>query len=67
MIRSAKFWIMMTVFQVVFGLAIFAITRQYYIHTSDNVSAEPTTIGEPSSMAGPHHENQPGTVLVAKI
>ena len=48
MIRSAKFWIMMTVFQVVFGLAIFAITRQYYIYTSDNVSAEPTTIGEPS-------------------
>ncbi len=31
MIRSARFWIMMTVFQVVFGLAIFSITRQYYI------------------------------------
>ncbi len=42
MIRSARFWIMMTVFQVVFGLAIFTITRQYYIHNSDNVSAEPT-------------------------
>ncbi len=41
MIRSARFWIMMTVFQVVFGLAIFTITRQYYIHNSDNVSAEP--------------------------
>jgi Flp pilus assembly protein TadD len=33
---------MMTVFQVVFGLAIFTITRQYYIHNSDNVSSEPT-------------------------
>ncbi len=42
MTRSARFWIMMTVFQVVFGLAIFTITRQYYIHNSDNVSAEPT-------------------------
>jgi predicted Zn-dependent protease len=42
MIRSARFWILMTVFQVVFGLAIFTITRQYYIHNSDNVSAEPT-------------------------
>lgn len=42
MIRSARFWMMMTVFQVVFGLAIFTITRQYYIHNSDNVSAEPT-------------------------
>jgi len=48
MIPSARFWIMMTVFQVVFGLAIFTITRQYYIHNSDNVSAEPTMIGEPS-------------------
>ena len=38
----------MTVFQVVFGLAIFTITRQYYIHNSDNVSAEPTMKGEPS-------------------
>ena len=28
---SARFWIMMTVFQVVFGLAIFTITRQYYM------------------------------------
>ena len=38
----------MTVFQFVFGLAIFTITRQYYIHNSDNVSADPTRIGEPS-------------------
>ncbi len=48
MICSARFWIMMTGFQVVFGLAIFTITRQYYIHNSDNVSAEPTMKGEPS-------------------
>ena len=48
MTRSARFWITMTVFQVVFGLVIFAITRQYYIHDSDNVSAEPTVTGEPS-------------------
>ncbi len=42
----------MTVFQVVFGLAIFTITRQYYVHDSDNISAEPTRIGE-SSIASP--------------
>jgi Flp pilus assembly protein TadD len=39
---------MITVFQVVFGLAIFIITRQYYIHNSDDVSAEPTVKGEPN-------------------
>jgi tetratricopeptide (TPR) repeat protein len=48
MIRNARFWIMMTVFQVVFGLVIFTITRQYYIHNSDSVSAESTMKGEPS-------------------
>jgi Flp pilus assembly protein TadD len=50
MIHSPKFWIPMTVFQVVFGLAVFAITRQYYIHDSDNVSARPTVIRQPSHL-----------------
>jgi len=44
MVRSTKFWLSMTLFQVLFGLAVFAITRQYYIHDSDNISAEPTAI-----------------------
>jgi predicted Zn-dependent protease len=38
----------MTVFQVVFGLAIFSLTRQYYSQDSDIVDAEPTRIGDPS-------------------
>ena len=42
MIRSTKFWLSMTLFQVLFGLAVFAITRQYYIHDSDTISADPT-------------------------
>ena len=50
MIHSPKFWIPMTVFQVVFGLAVFAITRQYYIHDLDNVSARPTVIRQPSHL-----------------
>ena len=37
MIRSAKFWILMAVFQVVFGLTVFTITRQYYSHDADKV------------------------------
>jgi len=48
MIRSAKFWIPMLVFQVAFGLTVFAITRQYYLHDTDKVSANPTTIGQPT-------------------
>lgn len=48
MIRSLKFWIPMTVFQVVFGLTVFGLTRQYYIHDSDNDSTDPTVIRQPS-------------------
>ncbi len=38
----------MGVFQVVFGLAVFAITREYYVHDTDNVSAPPSTINQPA-------------------
>jgi predicted Zn-dependent protease len=37
----------MTLFQIVFGLTIFAITRQYYVHGPDKVSANPTAINQP--------------------
>jgi Flp pilus assembly protein TadD len=40
MIRGAKFWITMAVFQVVFGLAVVAVTRQYYISDADSFSAD---------------------------
>ncbi len=49
MIRSAKFWIPMTLFQVAFGLTVFAITRQYYVHEPDKVSANPTAINHPAA------------------
>jgi len=48
MIHSAKFWILMTVFQVAFGLAVFAITRQYYIHDQDKVSANKSVMEQPA-------------------
>jgi predicted Zn-dependent protease len=31
MINNSRFWLLMAVFQLAFGLAVFAITRQYYI------------------------------------
>ena len=47
--QSAKFWISMTVFQVVFGLAVFAITRQYYMHDSAaSIDAGLAAMKEPS-------------------
>lgn len=46
MILNTKFWISFAVFQVVFGLAVFAITRDYYIQDVDNVSAHPSTVGQ---------------------
>jgi len=35
MMHSSKFWIGMVVFQVVFGLAVFAVTRQYYLQAAE--------------------------------
>ena len=42
--RSANFWISMTVFQIAFGLAVFAVTRQIYISDPGKVSAVPTPV-----------------------
>jgi tetratricopeptide (TPR) repeat protein len=49
---NTKFWTSMAVFQVVFGLAVFAITREYYMHDSDDGSAHPSTL-EQSVLAWP--------------
>ena len=46
--HSPKFWILMAVFQVVFALGVFAITRQIYILDSNSDSEFPTTLGQPS-------------------
>jgi len=48
MIRDTKFWMSMTVFQVLFGLVVFAITRDYYIHDADSVSTYPLPIAQPA-------------------
>ena len=39
MIRDTKFWASIAVFQVLFGLAVFALTRDYYIQDVDTGSA----------------------------
>jgi len=52
--RSAKFWIQMVLVQVIFGLAVFTVTRQYYMQDSGEVSATPAAmaISQPAP-AGP--------------
>jgi len=48
MMRSARFWVPMALFQIVFGAAVFLITRQYYIGDSDNLRVNSTVTSEPS-------------------
>ena len=37
--RNARFWAMMALFQLVFGLSVFALTRQYYVSGPPKASA----------------------------
>ena len=46
MILNSKFWISFVVFQVVFGLAVFAITRDYYMQDVKTVSAHPQMLNQ---------------------
>jgi tetratricopeptide (TPR) repeat protein len=41
MTRDSKFWVLFVVFQVFFGLAVFAVTREYYQKDEAAVSAHP--------------------------
>jgi Flp pilus assembly protein TadD len=43
MIRDSKFWIPMTIFQVLFGLTVFGLTRDYYLYGSDRSGLAPAT------------------------
>lgn len=49
MLRESKFWILMAVFQVFFGFAVFAITRDYYQQEQPTVKAHPGTINPSAS------------------
>jgi len=46
--RNTKFWILMAMFQVVFGLVVFAITRQYYIPDLAKVVTDSDASGHPA-------------------
>jgi len=50
--RGTGFWIAMAVFQVAFGLAIFALTRQYYIEETGVQTRSPQAAGSSRPMSG---------------
>jgi len=46
MTQSYKFWISLAAFQIVFGLTVFAITRQYYVENPTIADARPAITNE---------------------
>jgi tetratricopeptide (TPR) repeat protein len=61
--RSAKFWIQMMLLQVIFGLAIFTFTRQYYMQDSGEVGATPAAISQ-TAPAGPDRTMETDTTQI---
>ena len=51
MVRNARFWAAIAVFQVLFGIAVFAVTRSYYLRRPDDVSAQPSKIAQRAPLA----------------
>ena len=47
MSRSINFWIPMIVFQIAFGVTVFAITREVYMHPEVKATVSPTMVSQP--------------------
>jgi len=48
MVRNSKFWISMAVFQIIFALVVFAITREYYTTNVSPLISPPATTRQPA-------------------
>jgi Flp pilus assembly protein TadD len=46
--RDAKFWGSIAIFQVIFGLVVFAVTRNYYIGEEPGQNATPMSMDRPA-------------------
>ena len=44
MVRDGKFWMLMAVFQVLFGLAVFAVTRDHYMPDANSARPHAATV-----------------------
>jgi tetratricopeptide (TPR) repeat protein len=49
MARDTRFWTLLLVFQVFFGLAVFAITREYYMPDTPAVQGRASISGQPAT------------------
>jgi tetratricopeptide (TPR) repeat protein len=49
MTRDTRFWTLLVIFQVVFGLVVFGITREIYLQEPATVRGHPPIAGSPSS------------------
>ncbi len=52
MIRHSKFWVSMAAFQLLFGFAVFAITRALYMQPAESVSAPAPAVSQPAPGLG---------------
>lgn len=55
--RNARFWAMMALFQLVFGLSVFALTRQYYLsgpQQANAVALPPASAADGAGSDNPH-------------
>jgi len=66
MIRDTKFWVSMLAFQVLFGAAVFGITRAYYLHDADKVSADPSNRDQ-SALAWPGDGADPANTPTSSL
>jgi len=57
MTRDSKFWVSMAVFQILFALAVFAITREYYTTNVSPLISPPATTSQ-SAPAWPNNISQ---------
>jgi tetratricopeptide (TPR) repeat protein len=48
MARDTRFWTLLLIFQLFFGLAVFAVTREYYMPDSTAVRGHAVTAGQPA-------------------
>ena len=49
MMRNPRFWVLMAVFQLLFGLSVFALTRQYYLDGPGQTANPATAARQPTS------------------
>jgi len=57
MTRDSKFWVSMAVFQILFALAVFALTREYYTTNVSPLISPPATTSQ-SAPAWPNNISQ---------